>query len=426
MGSSRVHFTGEDKMSGSKTIGAQNKLILPDQPYHDGFLETMSKTFHWARLFGIMGRESRRWNVWAIVLLITLLVIEVAAIWKVIKALAGWAVDTAAHRSVTARLSGTLFYTTVIASQILCSRLSLNWHNLSSYWVSVERAVAINIPTDLMMRKRMLTVIITMAILATVEHLMSVVALIGFDCPPHLILRRYTARSHGFLFLRDDYSVWFAIPLIFVSNIATILWNFQDAVVVLICMGLTSRYRRLNNYVSKICEEEKKLANKNMKAEAVRIYSWRRIREAYVKQAALVRKLDGALGGIILLSSFGNFYFICLQLFLGITQGLSNTSTIKQIYYIVSLLWILGRFTSMVLAAADVHVHSKKALPDLHACHSRCYNVEIDRLLNQLNKDYVVLTGVGFFTIDRNILLQMAAAVVTYELVLIQFDNKGT
>lgn len=35
MGSSRVHFTGEDKMSGSKTIGAQNKLILPDQPYHD-------------------------------------------------------------------------------------------------------------------------------------------------------------------------------------------------------------------------------------------------------------------------------------------------------------------------------------------------------------------------------------------------------
>ncbi|XP_063829456.1 gustatory receptor 5a for trehalose-like [Ostrinia nubilalis] len=412
-------------MSANKNT-SQNKLILPDQPYHDSFLNTMSKTFHWARLFGVMSRGSRWWNLWAIILLATLFVIEVAAIWKVIKALAGWAVDTAGHRSVTARLSGTMFYSTVIASQILCSRLSLNWNTLSSYWMSIERAVAINTTPDPTIRTRMITAMSIMAVLSTFEHLISIIALIGFDCPSHLILRRYTARSHGFLFLRDDYSVWFAVPLLFISNIATILWNFQDTLVILICMGLSSRYSRLNQYVASVCVAENKIGQENMKAEVVRVYSWRKIREAYVKQAALVRKLDEALGAIILLTSFGNFYFICLQLFLGITEGLSSTSTLKLVYYLVSSLWLVIRFTWMVLAAADVHVHSRNALQYLHSCNSKHYNVEIERLQNQLNKDYVALTGVGFFSIEKNILLRMAAAVVTYELVLIQFDDKGS
>ncbi|XP_028179059.1 gustatory receptor 5a for trehalose-like [Ostrinia furnacalis] len=412
-------------MSANKNT-SQNKLILPDQPYHDTFLNTMSKTFLWARLFGVMSKGSRWWNLWAIILLGTLLIIEIAAIWKVIKALAGWAVDTAGHRSVTARLSGTMFYSTVIASQILCSRLSLNWNTLSSYWMSIERAVAINTAPDQKIRTRMITAMSIMAVLSTFEHLISIIALIGFDCPSHLILRRYTARSHGFLFLRDDYSVWFAVPLLFISNIATILWNFQDTLVILICMGLSSRYSRLNKYVASVCVAENKIGQENMKAEVVRVYSWRKIREAYVKQAALVRKLDEALGEIILLTSFGNFYFICLQLFLGITEGLSSTSTLKLVYYLVSSLWLVIRFTWMVLAAADVHVHSRHALQYLHSCNSKHYNVEIERLQNQLNKDYVALTGVGFFSIEKNILLRMAAAVVTYELVLIQFDDKGS
>nr|ARO76476.1 gustatory receptor 5 [Conogethes punctiferalis] len=404
----------------------QTNLILPMQPHHDEFLETMTKIFKWSQFIGIVGRGSRIWKVWGLLLLLVLLAIEGGAIWKVIKALAGWAVDTTGQRSVTARLAGTMFYSSVVASQILCTRFAWSWGNLSSFWVSVEKTMALNIPPDPKLRKRMLTALGIMALCSIVEHTISVISLVGFDCPPELILRRYTLRSHGFLFLRTEYSVFFAIPLLLISNIATVLWNFQDALVVLICMGLTSRYCRLNQYVAKFCVEENKLAKgNNMKAEAVRLYSWRKIREAYVKQATLVRKVDESIGGIILLTSFGNFYFICLQLFMGITEGLFGTVVIKQVYYFVSLFWIVIRFTWMVLAAAEVHVQSRNALQYIHTCHSRYYNVEIERLQNQLNKDYVVLSGMGFFSIDRNILLKMATAVVTYELVLIQFDNKG-
>jgi hypothetical protein len=62
----------------------------------------------------------------------------------------------------------------------------------------------------------------------------------------------------------EDYSVWIAIPLLILSNIATVLWNFQDALVVLMSMGLSSRYRRLNQYVAKVCFAERKDGKKNI------------------------------------------------------------------------------------------------------------------------------------------------------------------
>lgn len=50
----------------------------------------------------------------------------------------------------------------------------------------------------------------------------------------------------------------------------------------------------------------------------LRVDVWRRIRQAFVQQSALVRKVDTELGALILLSNLNNLYFICLQLFLGI------------------------------------------------------------------------------------------------------------
>ncbi|KAI5639376.1 trehalose receptor domain-containing protein [Phthorimaea operculella] len=226
------------------------------------------------------------------------------------------------------------------------------------------------------------------------------------------------------MFPNPDYSTWIAIPLFIISNVATILWGFQDLLIVLISMGLTSRYRRLNHCVAKITSYDKNETKWCKYTETLKIYTWRKIREAYVKQGALVRKVDDSVGGLILLSSSGNFYFICLQLFLGITQGISG-NFLKRLYFMVSLLWLILRFSFVVLAAAEVNVSSKEALRCLHECNDQCYNTEIERLIKQLTKDFIALSGVGFFYLDRGMLLQMAASIVTYELVLIQFDGKA-
>ncbi|XP_026727422.1 gustatory receptor for sugar taste 64a-like [Trichoplusia ni] len=401
-----------------------NNLLLPKQPNHDDFLYVIRKVFHLSSLFGVYGSKSYMNLLWSAVVLGSLLIIEVMAIWKVIKALAGLARDISGNRSVTARLSGTIFYSISILSLILSSKLCYSWRKLSQVWAKVERSVGVNIPADKTLKRRMVCVAGTMMFFSLLEHVLSIASSIGVDCPVPLMLKRYVLVSHGFIFMGQDYSEWFALPLVIISTIASLLWNFQDQLIVLISMGLTSRYHRLNQCLAKICLLEKKQMQSDKRVEAVKVYTWRKLREAYVKQASLVRSMDSALGGIIIFSCSCNFYFICLQLFLVITQGPSS-NILTGIYYVVSLLWLCVRVGSVVLAASDVNVHSRIALKYLYSYETHGYNVEVDRLQDQLTKDYIALSGMGFFYLNKTILLQMAGAIITYELVLIQFDDQG-
>ncbi|CAH2216695.1 jg27102, partial [Pararge aegeria aegeria] len=219
-----------------------------------------------------------------------------------------------------------------------------------------------------------------------------------------------------------EYSDWIAVPLLFMSIVATIQWNLQDLLIILTSLGLTSRYRRLNECVAKVAERNNHEKEWCEDSDFLKAYLWRKIREAYVKQSMLVRRVDKSLGGLIVISSFFNFYFICLQLFLGITQ-LKEKSLLNEATYAVTLIWLILRSGYAVVAAADVNKHSTLALPYLYECNAKCYNVEIERLQRQLVKDYVALSGMGFFSLNRTVVLQMTGAIVTYVLVLVQYDN---
>lgn len=69
-------------------------------------------------------------------------------------------------------------------------------------------------------------------------------------------------------------------------------------------------------------------------------------------------------------------------------QGLLGNVVVKQVYFLISLIWIVVRFTWMVLAAAEVHVQSKNALQYIHTCHSRFYNIEVSYLKDLLSASY--------------------------------------
>ncbi|CAH1643207.1 unnamed protein product [Spodoptera littoralis] len=526
-------------------------LILPKQPNHDEFLMVMENVFRCSCFIGVLGVKKWICYVWSAFILFVLLVMESQAIWKVIKALGGWAIDTAGQRSVTARLAGTIFYTIAIISLILASKLFRSWEELSALWVRVERVMAVKVPSDGTLKRRMYFIIGFMTVCSLLEHLLSIVSAIGLDCPSYLIIKRYILISHGFMILRllwasvkteatkvytwrklreayvkqamlvrkvddaiggiiilscfcnfyficlqlflgitqsqsseplrtvyyftslgwlcfrviivvlaasdinvhsqialnhiythdtlyynvedfldtmekvfhwscifgvfgskryisilwsalilaslvvieylaiwkviravtgvardtsghQDYSEWFAMPLILVSTLASLLWNFQDQLIVLISIGLTSRYYRLNGYVAKLCEVEKYQTEFNKKSEALKVYTWHKIREAYVKQAM---------------------------------QGLS-TDVMTGIYYVVSLVWLCTRVISVVLSASGVNTHSKTALKYLYTYETHCYNVEVGRLQDQLTKDYIALSGMGFFYLNKTILLQ--------------------
>ncbi|XP_041973611.1 gustatory receptor for sugar taste 64f-like [Aricia agestis] len=385
----------------------------------------MTNIYHYLRWLGIAGGEKIIWKMWGGILVLMYLVIEIEAVWKVIKALAGWAITLAGTRSITARLAGTMFYTGSMIGLLLCWRLASSWKDLAKYWYSIEGGLNVKcLPTDYSMSKKMYIVTGTFLICSIFEHILSIIASSELDCPLEKCLRTYVLRSHGFLLLEHEYRDWMALPLFFMSNLATLIWNVQDLIIVLMSMGLSSRYKRLNQCVAivsgMVYMDEYWCKN----IENIKVLTWRRIREEFVNQAKLVRRVDTELGPLILASNFFNLYFICLQLFLGFTRGLSE-SFFQQAYYFISFFWFCFRTGCSVLAAANVNRSSTLALSHLYQCTPQFYNVEIQRLQKQLTQDYVALSGVGFYSLSRTLVLQMAAAVFTYVLVLIQYDDSG-
>lgn len=64
-------------------------------PIIQEFLTVMEKVFKWSCLIGVLGSKRHICYLWSAFILGVLLFMESQAIWKVIKALAGWAIDTA-------------------------------------------------------------------------------------------------------------------------------------------------------------------------------------------------------------------------------------------------------------------------------------------------------------------------------------------
>ncbi|XP_060809396.1 gustatory receptor for sugar taste 64a-like [Amyelois transitella] len=391
--------------------------------HSDIFLPTLTKIFKLTKWFGIPTYGNKIAYFWAIVILLLLLAIEVASLAKVIRSLAGLAKHDTDGRGVTARLSGAIFYANGLLSQILCWRLVSSWKILSQHWKKVENT-SLYLPPDPRIGKRVLFVTCFVAVCAFVEHMLSMMSATGFSIPPEQYFERYILSSHGFLLNPESYSLWYAVPVFILSKQATILWNFQDLIIILISMGLTSRYHRLNLYVNRVVTEERRNGGSKKLGPDIflRIQIWRSLREAYVRQSSLVRTFDGHLGGLVLLSNINNFYFICLQLFLGLHRG--GKGLVNRLYYFLSLGWLLFRACSVVLAAADIRLHSKRALLYLSQYPESAYNIEVKRLKHQLANDNVALSGMGLFTLDRQKLLEVAANIVKYELVLIQYDRQ--
>ncbi|XP_063392615.1 gustatory receptor for sugar taste 64a-like [Cydia fagiglandana] len=395
------------------------------QPRKDDFLRTIATVFRAARWFGIPSQGGMTTMSVSLIILLMLLALEVTAIWKLARAFGGW---DAVKGSVIARLSGAIFYGNALFSQILTWKFITSWQDLSYHWVRAERALAVPLSQDDdTIRKKMIITTSVVSVCAFVEHVLSMMAATGFDCSPEEYFERYILSSHGFLLNSYEYNLFLGVPIFLLSKLATIMWNFQDLIIILVSMGLTSKYRRLNwKTYSTIKTVKRNKCNQSVtkKFEGKsfsQVQTWRRLRQAYVQQAALVRRVGDKLGALILLSNLNNLYFICLQLFLGINN--EQGPPINRIYYMLSLSWLISRACGVVLAAADIQIHSQSVLPLLQTtCHG-IFNVEVDRLKTQLKFDWVTLQGMGLFSLDRTLLLKVAAAIIKYELILIQFDN---
>ncbi|KAL0849843.1 hypothetical protein ABMA28_011781 [Loxostege sticticalis] len=192
--------------------------------------------------------------------------------------------------------------------------------------------------------------------------------------------------------------------------ISTITWSYSD--VFLVCMSLY-----LVSIIDKI--------NKTINEVDHRFYHptfWSTIREDYTRAADLVTSFDDVISGLMLISFASNLFFICLQLFhILSSRGMWD----NLIYFTFSLIFVLVRYLAVSLAAASIHTASQKPAAALYMIPSTAYCSEVQRFIEQVHGSCVALTGLKFFYVTKGLVLSVAGTIVTYELVLLQFNGEN-
>ncbi|CAG2069272.1 unnamed protein product, partial [Timema podura] len=75
------------------------------------------------------------------------------------------------------------------------------------------------------------------------------------------------------------------------------------------------------------------------------------------------------------------------------------------VYFYYSFGYLLLRSVSVSLFAASIYDETKEPKAILYSVPSESFNVEVQRFLQQVTFDDVVLTGLNFFSITRSLLL---------------------
>ncbi|KYB27367.1 hypothetical protein TcasGA2_TC033212 [Tribolium castaneum] len=310
-------------------------------------------------------------------------------------------------KEATQEITNVLFYLSAAATNAVFLQLAKNWSRFIHEWHCVEvimGSVAINHS----LKKRLKIITIVILVVATVEHLLiqcyiavSIFGSSSFEAD----LRQFYKTAYSAIFTVIDFSLCKAILVHAITIRSTFSWTFIDVFIMLTSTAFVFRLKQLNAKVEM-------LKNARVKNTAL----WKQLRYEHYRLYQLSVLIDNNMSYIIIVSFATNLYFIIIQLFgsMKIVKG-----TLKTAYYLISFALLIMRLISVCLCGASVHSESSKVLPLLFSVSSSSYNCEVERFIDQVIKNEIILTGKKFFKITKQLILQIAGAIVTYELVVI-------
>ncbi|XP_072935928.1 gustatory receptor for sugar taste 64f-like [Epargyreus clarus] len=320
-----------------------------------------------------------------------------------------------------------IFYGTTCITMVLFFRVGRAWPNLVQHVVRTEELDP-NYDKNLA-NKCNITCVVVLT-LALLEHILSLLSAFAgaMVCYPNVHLYEgFVKHFYPWVFNFLPYSPLLGIITQFLHFQSTFIWNFSDLFVICMSYYLTSRLDHVN---------KKLLAAQGKYLPEI---FWRTSREEYGRAAQLVRKVDEAISGIVFISFANNLFFICLQLFNTLEDGIKGTGECSSrskntsanilggyeaaTYFLFSLVYLITRSAAVSLIASQVNTASNVPAAVLYDVPSPVYCVEVQRFLDQVNGDKLALSGLQFFSVTRSLLLTVAGTIVTYELVMFQFNS---
>ncbi|XP_058448775.1 gustatory receptor for sugar taste 64a-like [Malaya genurostris] len=200
-------------------------------------------------------------------------------------------------------------------------------------------------------------------------------------------------------------------PIKYVVLSMTFVWNFVDLFVVLVSMGLSTKFSQLYRYISDSIRHRAPTSE----------HCWEYIRITYVSLCEVVETTNQSIGQLVFVSYATNIYFICLQIMYA-TQR--QPFMINKIYFIYSFLFLIFRASLMFWHSTQVQYWSQQPCLLILQLPNEEYCEEAQRM-QIYSKRGANLTGIGLFVVSRDILLTIAGTTVTYELVLLTYWNRS-
>ncbi|KAH1024038.1 hypothetical protein HUJ05_003602 [Dendroctonus ponderosae] len=149
---------------------------------------------------------------------------------------------------------------------------------------------------------------------------------------------------------------------------------------------------------------------------------WKEIRKDYTRLQSLIELVNDKISNIILISFLPNIFTILTQVYSTLKPKHNNT---EAVYFYFSLIFLVSRTVTVCICGAKVNEESRRPLNILNSVPHTIYNDEIEIFISQISNFEIAMNGKHFFNIKKNVILELAGAIVTYELVLIQFNQES-
>ncbi|XP_050518353.1 gustatory receptor 5a for trehalose-like [Diabrotica virgifera virgifera] len=310
-------------------------------------------------------------------------------------------------------LEGVIFFINATIQALLFFKLTFEWPDYVKEWNKVETRLS-NMEAPGSLKQKLNSIAIAVLILATVEHYLVTAAVLksSFAASASISegIRYYFQSSYSAAFSLVKYNFWLGCLLEFINVQTTFLWNYIDVFIMLIGEALKFRLQQLNQRIRIYS-----------KTEICNLQVWRTCRTNYLRIVALCQITNERISTLILLSFLVNLYFVLKQIFKSLTKF---NDSIKKAYFYISFCLMVIRISCVIIFGSGIHDEWQETSQILQTVSSSAYNVELERFIKTVTTYELALSGKNFFSVRRQLILQIAGTIVTYELVIIQFYNE--
>ncbi|KAH8349763.1 hypothetical protein KR084_005651 [Drosophila pseudotakahashii] len=308
-----------------------------------------------------------------------------------------------------------VFYLSIFLISLSFLQLARKWPAIAQEWQLVEAKLPpLKWPKErrsLAQHIKLITIVATTCSL--VEHIMSMLSM-GYyinSCPrwPGYPVDSFLYLNYSSVFYFVDYTRFLGIVGKVINVLSTFAWNFNDIFVMAVSVALAARFRQLNDYMMR----EARLPTT--------VEHWMQCRINFRNLCKLCEEVDDAISTITLLCFSNNLYFICGKI---LKSMQAKPSVLHTLYFWFSLTYLLGRTLILSLYSSSINDESKRPLVIFRLVPREFWCDELKRFSEEVQMDNVALTGMKFFRLTRGVVISVAGTIVTYELILLQFNGE--